>query len=109
MDSKYDEFMEEQEENELAGVDLNDSDEDPELPDRLIRAETILNMRTQRIALVLDMLSDEANQQAILRTAESFGVQCIYTVEATSRKNIQERSVQVPLMFLFSIQISYSY
>src|SRR5437660_1274853 len=49
-------------------------------PRRLIRAEAILARRLTRLLLVVETLQDETNHQAILRTADSFGVQHVWIV-----------------------------
>jgi tRNA G18 (ribose-2'-O)-methylase SpoU len=51
-------------------------------PRRLLRAEAILARRTARLLLVVETLCDENNHQAILRTAESFGVQNVWVVKS---------------------------
>lgn len=52
-----------------------------EAPRRLRRAEAVLRRRTSRLALVLERPWDDHNVQAVLRTAESFGVQHIWMVK----------------------------
>ncbi len=62
---------------------LSDEEEDAkqdECPRRLRRAEAVLRKRTGRIVLVLDQLAESFNQQAMIRTAESLGIQYIYAV-----------------------------
>lgn len=49
-------------------------------PIRLRLAEAILAKRTNRFSLVLEGLYDDFNQQAIIRTADSFGVQNVHVV-----------------------------
>lgn len=51
-------------------------------PRRLRRAEAVLARRTGRLLLVLERCVDEHNRQAVLRTAEAFGVQKVALVEA---------------------------
>jgi tRNA G18 (ribose-2'-O)-methylase SpoU len=59
-----------------------------ELPPRLKRAESVLRLRTERIALVLEHSADYQNIAACLRTAESFGVQDVFVVRSlTMRKD----------------------
>jgi tRNA (guanosine-2'-O-)-methyltransferase len=79
----------EEEEKGLFNSDLTDeltleSSADP--PRRLLRAEAILSHRTNRIVLVLEHLIDSHNHQAILRTAESLGIQYIYAIDTGRRK-----------------------
>lgn len=52
----------------------------PELPRRLVRAEQVLAARTRRIAVVLEGSQDPHNVHAVLRTAESLGVQDVHLV-----------------------------
>lgn len=52
-----------------------------EAPRRLRRAEAVLRRRTSRLILVLERPWDDYNVQAVLRTAESFGVQYVWTVK----------------------------
>lgn len=49
-------------------------------PRRLRRAEAVLRRRTARLILVLERPWDDHNVQAVLRTAEAFGIQHIWTV-----------------------------
>ncbi len=53
-----------------------------EAPRRLRRAEAVLARRTGRVMVVLERCADEHNRQAVLRTAEAFGVQKVALVEA---------------------------
>jgi len=72
-------------ESGLAGLELgDDSDSDSSAlpPRRLLRAEAILSRRTARLLLVVETLQDEGNHQAILRTADSFGVQHVWIVRS---------------------------
>lgn len=56
-----------------------------EAPRRLRRAEAVLAQRTGRLLVVLERCSDEHNRQAVLRTAEAFGVQKVALVEGAGR------------------------
>ncbi len=53
-----------------------------EAPRRLRRAEAVLAQRTGRLMVVLERCADEHNRQAVLRTAEAFGVQNVALVDA---------------------------
>lgn len=55
-------------------------------PDRLRRVEHILRARTSRIVLVLEKSYDSHNHMAILRSAECFGIQHIWMVDAVEMK-----------------------
>ncbi len=50
-------------------------------PRRLRRAEAVLAKRTGRILLVLERCTDRHNADAVLRTADGFGVQKVWMVE----------------------------
>lgn len=49
-------------------------------PRRLRRAEAVLARRTSRVVLLLEQAWNDDNVQAVLRTAESFGVQHVWSV-----------------------------
>ena len=63
----------------------------PPPPHRLRRAETILRQRTSRLILVMERPWNEDNVQAVLRTAESFGVQHVWTIEHPNKKRQKKR------------------
>jgi hypothetical protein len=65
--------------NANAGSDSDSSTRPP--PRRLLRAEAVLSRRTARFLLVVETLQDENNHQAILRTADSFGIQHVWVVK----------------------------
>jgi tRNA G18 (ribose-2'-O)-methylase SpoU len=52
----------------------------------LKRAETILRLRTDRIALVLEHSSDYQNIAACIRTAESFGITTVFMVKSATMR-----------------------
>lgn len=65
--------------------DLDDERNDAnssEAPRRLRRAETVLQQRTGRFILILDNVLESFSQQAMIRTAESLGVQYIYSIRS---------------------------
>jgi tRNA (guanosine-2'-O-)-methyltransferase len=51
-------------------------------PRRLRKAEAVLARRTGRLMVVLERCADEHNRQAVLRTAEAFGVHRVALVDA---------------------------
>jgi tRNA G18 (ribose-2'-O)-methylase SpoU len=65
-----------------------------QLPPRLLRAETVLSHRTHRFLLVLESAVDSRNQQAVLRTAESFGMQDIWIVRSPVTRDEQGQRVR---------------
>lgn len=58
-----------------------------EAPARLRRAETILQSRTGRIAVVLEKITDSHNQSAVLRSIEAMGIQNVFIIEPTIPRN----------------------
>ena len=64
-----------------------------EAPRRLRRAEAVLRRRTSRLVLVLERPWDDHNVQAVLRTAESFGVQHIWVVKHPDGRRRVSKSV----------------
>ena len=60
---------------------------------RLRRAEAVLRRRTSRLVLVLERPWDDHNVQAVLRTAESFGVQHIWMVKHPDGRRRVSKSV----------------
>lgn len=62
-------------------------------PRRLRRAETILQRRTSRLILVMERPWNDDNVQAVLRTAESFGVQHVWTIRPPGEFVRHRRSV----------------
>ena len=65
-------------------------------PLRLRLAETVLQARTNRFSIVLENLYDDFNQQAVLRTADCFGIQNVHVVSSEamkSSKNVVSRSI----------------
>jgi len=61
---------------------------EPDAPRRLRRAEAILASRMSRLAVVVEDVRDPHNIDAVVRTAESFGVQNLYRVETDTRESI---------------------
>jgi tRNA (guanosine-2'-O-)-methyltransferase len=64
-----------------------------EAPRRLRRAEAVLRRRTSRLIVVLERPWDDYNVQAVLRTAESFGVQFVWTVKHPDGPGRMSKSV----------------
>ena len=57
-------------------------------PRRLRRAESVLATRMSRLAVLVEDLHDSHNIDAVIRTAEAFGVQHLYRVETSTRDHI---------------------
>ncbi len=51
------------------------------LEDRKARIDAVLEARTRKVVLVLDQLEDTFNMAAVLRTAESMGLQEVHVIE----------------------------
>ncbi|MEM7309708.1 MAG: RNA methyltransferase [Planctomycetota bacterium] len=68
-----------------------DPHEEP--PARLRRAEAVLARRTARIVLVLEQPWNDDNVHAVLRTAESFGVQHVWAVRHAHGRRRVRRAV----------------
>jgi len=67
-------------------MDLSEGDGPVVPPRRLLRAEAVLARRTSRLLLVLETLQDANNYAALLRTADSFGIQHVWVVIESSNK-----------------------
>ena len=58
--------------------------EDGGVPRRVRKAEAILQRRTSRLVLILELSADpdqEANHHAVLRSAENFGIQHVWLIQ----------------------------
>lgn len=66
---------------------------DDPAPRRLRRAETILRRRTSRVVLVIERAWNHENVQAVLRTAESFGVQHVWAIRHPHERRRATKSV----------------
>lgn len=64
-----------------------------ETPHRLRRAEAVLQRRTARLVLILERPWNDENVQAVLRTAESFGIQHVWTIKHPHTRGRAHRSV----------------
>jgi len=62
-------------------------------PFRLRRAETILRRRTSRLVLILERPWNDDNVMAVLRTAESFGVQHVWTIKHPHMRQRAQRTI----------------
>jgi tRNA(Leu) C34 or U34 (ribose-2'-O)-methylase TrmL len=65
-----------------SGEEDSDDEGEPVPPRRLLRAEAILARRTARLLLVVETVQDESNHQAVLRTADAFGVQHVWIIRS---------------------------
>lgn len=81
----------------VAGLDMHDDDHDESIPPprRLLRAECILSKRTSRFLLVIETIQDANNYQALLRTADSFGVQNVWIVESGIPRKHEQKQTHV--------------
>ncbi|MEM8711542.1 MAG: RNA methyltransferase, partial [Planctomycetota bacterium] len=64
-----------------------------EAPFRLRRAETVLRHRTSRLVLVMERPWNDENVQAVVRTAEAFGLQHVWTIRHPTKKAKSAKSV----------------
>ncbi|TMW67057.1 hypothetical protein Poli38472_012173 [Pythium oligandrum] len=64
----------------------------PEAPERLRRAEAVIQHRTSRLVLVLEQCMDSHNHQAVLRTAEALGIQHVWLVNPNERQVKKHKS-----------------
>ena len=64
-----------------------------ETPLRIRRAEAVLQQRTSRLVLILERPWNDDNVQAVLRTAEAFGIQHIWTIKHPHKRVRAHRSV----------------
>ena len=62
-------------------------------PRRLRRAEAVLGRRSDRILLVVEACSSDHNFQAVLRTAEGFGIQHVWLVDDPEDQRTQRRAI----------------
>jgi tRNA (guanosine-2'-O-)-methyltransferase len=69
------------------------SDDIEPAPDRLRRAEKILQNRTDRFAVVLERITDTHNESAVIRSAEAMGIQNIFLVEPIVPRNEKNKPV----------------
>lgn len=81
----------------VAGLDMHDAESDERIPPprRLLRAECILSKRTSRFTLVIETIQDANNYQALLRTADSFGVQNVWIVESGIPRKHEDKQTHV--------------
>ncbi len=63
-------------------------------PRRLRRAESVLAARMSRLAVVVEDLHDSHNIDAVIRTAEAFGVQNLFRVETSVNERIGRNVTQ---------------
>jgi tRNA (guanosine-2'-O-)-methyltransferase len=56
------------------------------LPERKARIDAVVAQRTRTLTVVMEALADSQNTNALLRTAESFGVQEVHVVEGPQKR-----------------------
>ncbi|KAJ9458870.1 hypothetical protein DIPPA_70123 [Diplonema papillatum] len=66
-----------------------------DVPPRLRRAEMVLGKRTDQLLLVLDQVCDIHNIRAVMRTADSLGLQHVWTVKPPYVKNLAADELNV--------------
>ncbi len=63
-------------------------------PRRLRRAESVLARRLHNLALVVEDLHDSHNIDAVIRTAEAFGIQRLFRIESDAAAPISRKVTQ---------------
>jgi len=63
-------------------------------PQRQQKIEQILNTRTKHLTIILENIYHSPNASAVIRTAECFGLQDLYTIENTYQLKINTRVVR---------------
>jgi tRNA (guanosine-2'-O-)-methyltransferase len=68
---------------------------DPEflLPERKARIDAVVSQRTRTLTVVMEAFADVQNTNAVLRTAESFGVQEIHVVEGPQKRYDRNKKI----------------
>ena len=81
----------------LGGLGMGDDEGEARRPPprRLLRAECILSKRTSRFLLVVETIQDANNYQALLRTADSFGIQNVWIVESGVPRKHEDKQTHV--------------
>ena len=69
-------------------------DPDADAPRRLRRAEAVLARRLGSLAVVVEDLHDAHNIDAVVRTAEAFGIQRIYRIESDPGEVVHPKVTQ---------------
>src|SRR5690606_3717239 len=64
----------------MSEEEIDQALEGKEPPRRIRKAEAVLAKRTSKISIVLERCYDSHNHQAVIRTAESLGIQNLWTV-----------------------------
>ena len=61
------------------------------LPNRMLRkAEAVIQLRTNRLLIVVERCTNDHNYSAILRTAEALGIATIYTIDPPTNRIVTD-------------------
>jgi len=63
------------------------------LPERKARIDAVVAQRTRTLTVVMEALADPQNTNAVLRTAESFGVQEVHVVEGPQKRYDRNKKI----------------
>jgi tRNA (guanosine-2'-O-)-methyltransferase len=63
------------------------------LPDRKARIDAVVAQRTRTLTVVMEAFADPQNTNAVLRTAESFGVQEVHVVEGPQKRYDRNKKI----------------
>jgi tRNA (guanosine-2'-O-)-methyltransferase len=63
------------------------------LPERKARIDAVVGQRTRTLTVVMEAFADSQNTNAVLRTAESFGVQEIHVIEGPQKRYDRNKKI----------------
>jgi tRNA (guanosine-2'-O-)-methyltransferase len=63
------------------------------LPERKARIDAVVAQRTRTLTVVMEAFADPQNTNAVLRTAESFGVQEVHVVEGPQKRYDRNKKI----------------
>jgi tRNA (guanosine-2'-O-)-methyltransferase len=74
---------------------VSDAPADPGflLPERKARIDAVVAQRTRTLTVVMEAFADPQNTNAVLRTAESFGVQEVHVVEGPQKRYDRNKKI----------------
>ena len=63
------------------------------LPERKARIDAVVAQRTRTLTVVMEAFADPQNTNAVLRTAESFGVQEVHVIEGPQKRYDRNKKI----------------